>query len=153
MLVTVPADPTSEPDFTFPRRQRLSGPAVFKAIYDRGHRETAHPLVAVTMGGNGLGFCRLGISVPRRVGNAVRRNRVKRLIREAFRHAKPLHPPGVDVVILVRPHEPMELVGYAERLRKLLEKVGARAAQGRLPVHLPATPRATRSRTPPGSQG
>lgn len=141
-------DPTAEPDFSFPRRMRLSGPAVFKAIYDRGHRETAHPLVGVVLAGNGLGWCRLGLSVPRRVGNAVRRNRVKRLLREAFRQARPLHPAGVDLVLLVRPHEPMDLAAYTERLRKLLERVAARAAQGRLPAHLPAPGGGTRGQSP-----
>jgi ribonuclease P protein component len=41
---------------------------------------------------------RLGIAVGRRFGNAVQRNRIKRLIREAFRRLRPALPPGTDWV-------------------------------------------------------
>jgi ribonuclease P protein component len=45
---------------------------------------------------------RLGVTVSRRVGNAVTRNRAKRLVREAFRASRDLWPPGLDVVVIVR---------------------------------------------------
>jgi ribonuclease P protein component len=45
---------------------------------------------------------RLGVTVSRRVGNAVTRNRAKRLIREAFRASRDLWAPGLDVVVIVR---------------------------------------------------
>jgi ribonuclease P protein component len=44
---------------------------------------------------------RLGIVVSRRAGNAVRRNRAKRLIREAFRATRDLWMPGLDLVVIV----------------------------------------------------
>lgn len=54
---------------------------------------------------NGLGWTRLGLSVGKRVGGAVRRNRVKRLLREAFRLEQHVLAPGFDLVVTVRAHE------------------------------------------------
>jgi ribonuclease P protein component len=45
---------------------------------------------------------RLGMTVSRKIGNAVARNRAKRLIREAFRETRELWAPGIDVVVIVR---------------------------------------------------
>ncbi len=49
------------------------------------------------------GPARLGLTVSKRVGNAVRRNRTKRLIREAFRHSPELWHTGIDLVVIARP--------------------------------------------------
>jgi len=52
----------------------------------------------------GSGACRrLGISVPSKVGNAVRRNRIKRIVRETFRLHRDVFPPASDIVFTVRP--------------------------------------------------
>jgi ribonuclease P protein component len=74
---------------------------------------------------NGLPHRRLGLTVSSRVGNAVARNRVKRWLREIFRHHRNALPPGVDVVLIARPGTPQlghrrleaEFVTLAERLR------------------------------------
>jgi ribonuclease P protein component len=52
---------------------------------------------------NAESYNRLGISVHRKTGNAVRRNRIKRLIREVFRLNRGLFPPSCDIVFTVRP--------------------------------------------------
>ncbi|MEW5914704.1 MAG: ribonuclease P protein component [Thermodesulfobacteriota bacterium] len=52
---------------------------------------------------NGLTDSRLGITVTRRVAGAVGRNRLKRLVREAFRTAGPHLPPGLDLVVIAKP--------------------------------------------------
>lgn len=51
---------------------------------------------------NGLGISRLGITASKQTGNAVKRNRVKRLIREFFRHHKTCFPQGHDIVIAAK---------------------------------------------------
>jgi len=52
---------------------------------------------------NELTYCRLGLTVPRKVGGAVRRNRVKRLLREVFRHNRTRLEPRMDLVVNARP--------------------------------------------------
>jgi len=52
---------------------------------------------------NQVGITRLGVTVSKRVGKSVIRNRVKRLIREFFRLNKHLLPQGHDMVIIARP--------------------------------------------------
>ncbi|MFM9959403.1 MAG: ribonuclease P protein component [Phycisphaerales bacterium] len=97
---------------------------------------------------NGLPHCRLGLSVGRRVGCAVERNRIKRRLREAFRVARPAwdatasaHAPadGLDLVINVRPHRPCAPAQYAQmldwcvaELRSVLDKRSRRRG-GRTP--------------------
>jgi len=51
---------------------------------------------------NGLGITRLGLTVSRKTGNAVKRNRVKRLIREFFRLNDTYFPQGYDIVITAK---------------------------------------------------
>jgi len=59
---------------------------------------------AVTSLVNGLAYHRLGLVVSRRVGNSVRRNRIKRLLREWFRLNKQSIPlPGKDLVVVAYP--------------------------------------------------
>ncbi len=49
---------------------------------------------------NGLGITRLGVTVTKKAGNAVKRNRIKRLLREFFRLNKAQFPQGYDIVII-----------------------------------------------------
>ena len=102
---------TSSPRHTFPRSHRLSGRLAFAAVYDAKEKSARGPL-AIFSRPNGLPHPRLGLSVSRRVGNAVRRGRIKRLIREAFRSAQHDLPVGYDSVVVVRPHEPLILADY-----------------------------------------
>lgn len=55
---------------------------------------------------------RLGVTVTRRIANAVGRNRVKRVVREVFRRNRHMFPAGCDVVIIAKSGAP--LLGYAE---------------------------------------
>ena len=75
---------------------------------------------------NGLGVTRLGLSVSRKVGGAVRRNRVKRLLREAFRAVQRSLPAGLDLVVVARPHDEWP----AERYRAALAESAAELDRG-----------------------
>ena len=81
-------------------------------------RRDAGPLI-VRVAPNGLGFHRLGVSVPKKVGNAVVRHRWKRLVREAFRLHRHGWPGGYDVVVLVQPSRKPEAFDTA-RVARLL---------------------------------
>ena len=97
--------------YTFPRAHRLSGSIQFDACYDANCRCSRGPLTVVARA-NGLPHSRLGLSVSRRVGNAVARNRIKRLLRESYRLSRHVLPIGYDWVIVVRPHKPLALAEY-----------------------------------------
>jgi ribonuclease P protein component len=106
---------------TFPRSHRLSGKLAFAAVYDARVKNARGPLAVYSLP-NELGHPRLGISIGRRVGSAPVRNRIKRRLREAFRlHPYDL-PRGYDLVIVVRPHLPMELADYQRWMSDMLAK-------------------------------
>ena len=103
------------PRLLFRRAQRLTRALDYQAAYADRVTRTRGPLVVFARR-NTLGHARLGLSVGRKVGNAVVRNRVKRLLREAFRlHQRDL-PAGLDLVVNVRPHKPLALGDYQKHL-------------------------------------
>jgi len=113
--VPSPTPDNPAPNFTFGRHQRLTHATQFEAVYDSKVRKTAGPLIIFGMP-NQLGHTRLGLSVGKRMGNAVARNRYKRLLREAFRLEQHTIPPGFDLIITVRPHAPLRLDAYQRLL-------------------------------------
>jgi ribonuclease P protein component len=52
---------------------------------------------------NATGHCRLGITVTRKVGSSVQRNRIKRVLRDVFRRHRPELSPALDLVLNARP--------------------------------------------------
>ena len=111
-----------EKPYTFPATHRLHGSKSFEAVYDAKTRESRGPLLIYAKP-NGTGHARLGLSVSRRVGNAVVRGRAKRLLREAFRFLQHDFPLGYDLVIVVRPHQPLLLAAYQELMMALVLKL------------------------------
>jgi ribonuclease P protein component len=87
---------------TFRPHERLKDPRDFRRAYERRRSESDEILVVYGVE-NHRDHPRLGISVSRkRVRAAVDRNRLKRLIREAFRLSKANLPAGIDLVVLPR---------------------------------------------------
>jgi ribonuclease P protein component len=108
------------PRFTFPRTQRLRGRERFDLIFKTGKRRTAHPVTIHALRRDDNAPARLGISIGTRCGNAVRRNLIKRRLREAYRLMQHEIPPGWDYLVIVKPHEPLPVPGYQARLRQLI---------------------------------
>lgn len=73
----------------------------FQRMYSKG-KSQAHPLLVLYVMRNRLGYTRMGITCSKKVGNAVKRNRAKRIIRAAYRHAEPQLECGYDVVLVAR---------------------------------------------------
>jgi ribonuclease P protein component len=73
---------------------------------------------------------RLGIAIPKKIGNAVTRNRIKRRLRETWRELLPEVPRGVDYVLLIRAPlaeavEGRDASWLRERVQEILGKAGA----------------------------
>lgn len=107
-----------------PGRARLSRSADFDHVVRRGRSHASRELVLYVFPREETAPPRLGLSVSRKVGGAVQRNRVKRLLREAFALEAPRLPAGTDAVVVAR----QEAWGLAER--KGLD--GVREALGQL---------------------
>ena len=112
------------------RRQRLSRSAEFDRVYREGRSHASRYLVLYAFPREEpTEEARLGVSVGRKVGGAVERNRVKRLLREAFRAFEGELPDGHDFVVVARP-DAAELAerdgeqGVERALGELLEKAG-----------------------------
>jgi ribonuclease P protein component len=89
------------------RADRLLSSRDYARVARQGERRASRHFVLLVapQGGPdaGSGGSRLGLTVSRRVGNAVVRNRVKRRVREAFRTRRALAPAGRDLVVIARP--------------------------------------------------
>ncbi len=86
--------------FSFPKSKRLVLSRQFKDVLDRGLR-ISDRVLTLYMAQNDCGHPRLGVSVGKFWGNAVMRNRLKRLLREAFRQSQDQIPAGFDYVLMI----------------------------------------------------
>jgi ribonuclease P protein component len=114
-------------------RGRLSRSAEFERVYRQGRSVANRHLVLYTFPNASTQRPRLGLSVSRKVGGAVERNKVKRLLREAFSHAENELLGGQDVVVVARPAagelaEREGLAGVDASLAELIAKAGLHAS-------------------------
>jgi ribonuclease P protein component len=108
--------------YNYAKKHRLQHALQFDAVYAGKTRDTRGPLTCFAIP-NDLGHPRLGLSVGRKVGTAPKRNRIKRLLREAFRLLQHDLPRGYDIVINVRPHETALLADYQRMLSAAMVKL------------------------------
>jgi ribonuclease P protein component len=116
------------------RRGRLTRSAEFDRVYRQGRSFANRHLAVYAFPRPGEESTRLGLSVGRKVGGAVERNRVKRLLREAFATRRDAITGAHDVVIVARP-DVLELAeregveGVAATLDELLVRAGVVASE------------------------
>jgi len=95
--------------------RRITGRRAFSAVFETNIRRSCPPLILVARP-NALANTRMGIAISRAVGIAVKRNAIKRRLREAFRQSRLQLPTGYDLVVIVRPHATLEVAKYQQLL-------------------------------------
>jgi ribonuclease P protein component len=113
------------------RRNRLSRSRDFDAVYRNGRSVSTRFLVLYRFDREDESDAevRLGIAVPKKIGGAVTRNRIKRRLREVWRELLPEVPRGADYVLLVRAPlaevEGRDAAWLRERVEEILGKARA----------------------------
>ena len=106
-----------------PKPYRLRKSSQFKRVYEKARRFSCPSIVLLVLK-NEVSEPRVGISVSTKVGKAVVRNRLKRLVREAFREFLPKIVP-VDIVVVLRTEAVgSSFVSIKSELNNLLTKAG-----------------------------
>ncbi len=88
--------------FKLPGKHLLKKKREFDKVYRQGKRLHGKGFTLIFIN-NGLSYNRLGISIHRKLRGAVKRNRIKRILKETFRKNRSLFPETADIVIAVRP--------------------------------------------------
>jgi len=110
---------------SFSMQERLKRARDFDLVFSLG-RAVADRLLVVHGRANGLAHNRLAFAVGKKHGDAVARNRLKRVLREAYRTQKPDLPQGYDLVVVPRKGCPDDLHLVAESLASLLGQLSAK---------------------------
>ncbi|RMG32173.1 MAG: ribonuclease P protein component [Planctomycetota bacterium] len=112
-------------DFRFPKKYRLRKAHEFQRVFEGRQRAGDSELLVFALR-NGLPYSRLGLSVSRKHGSAVRRNRLKRLIREAFRLSRHELPTGLDLIVIPRIGREHSLESIRRSLIRLTHRLDRR---------------------------
>jgi ribonuclease P protein component len=110
-------------NFCLPKMARLRKRAQFLTLSKQGKKVYTDCFIAIVLDST-VQNNRIGITVSKKVGNAVRRNRIKRLIREYFRHNKERISGPKDINIIARKGlTPLSNQKIVEKLDKLFTKI------------------------------
>ena len=112
----------------FLQKHRIRRNADFQRVFRR-RRSAADDVIVVHVCENDLPHARLGAAVSRKIGNAVRRNRWKRLLRETFRMSREDLPVGVDLVVVPRRGAEPNLSQLLESLPSVACRAAARLSE------------------------
>jgi ribonuclease P protein component len=111
-------------DQRFPRSRRLRSRLDFDRVYRRRRSVSDARLIVFGLP-NELDRSRLGLSVSRKYGGAVARNRFKRIVREVFRLGRDQLPTGLDLIVIPRPGVEPELPAIRESLIRLAARLAS----------------------------
>jgi ribonuclease P protein component len=114
--------------YRFRPQEHLRRPSDFRRVYDR-RRSVSNGWLVVYACENGLPYLRLGLSVSRKLGPAVQRNRLRRLLREAFRLSRHQMPKGLDLVVIPRQPQAVTLAELTAALPKLVQQLDRKLAR------------------------
>ncbi|HNR50953.1 MAG: Ribonuclease P protein component [Deltaproteobacteria bacterium ADurb.BinA179] len=89
-------------DERFPKQERLRKRRDYLNVEAKKQRKIITGHLIILAARNSENHTRIGITVSKRIGTAVKRNSVKRLLREIYRRNKEIFPPGYDVVLIAR---------------------------------------------------
>jgi ribonuclease P protein component len=109
------------PSFRFRKHEHLRRASDFRRVYER-RRSVSDSSLIVYACENNLPYLRLGLSVSRKMGGAVQRNRLRRLYREAFRLTRHEMPMGLDLILIPRRSEPPSLAELKKSLPSLVRQ-------------------------------
>jgi ribonuclease P protein component len=113
---------------SFRPHEHLRRPEDFRRVYDL-RRSASNDWLIVYAAPNQMAHSRLGLSVSRKYGGAVQRNRLRRLYREAYRLSKSELPTGLDIVLIPRGHDEPNLVDLIAAIPKLVNQVAKKLAR------------------------
>jgi ribonuclease P protein component len=103
------------PSFRFPKRERLKGRNEIREVFKK-RRVFSVSGAKLFVLDNGFGYNRIAFTFSRKFGNAVERNRARRVGREAYRHLRESLKQGFDLVLLVYPGRDT----YTQRIDQLV---------------------------------
>ncbi len=112
-------------DQTYPKETRLLRAPQFRQVFDRKCSVADNNLIIYGCE-NDQPHSRIGLAISRKNGNAVVRNRWKRIIREAFRLARRTLPVGLDIVVLARRGKEPHLKDVQQSLATLMNRISKR---------------------------